>query len=98
VAYGLAPFFVFRATDAFPGISSWLSWAVGLLFTIGALYHGVPRVMQPDPAHAFGLFVVTSLLIGLTTGLAHTLCYCYLQGKFPRVETLVSQVAARLPF
>jgi len=98
VAYGFAPFFLFRASDAFPGISSWLSWGIGLLFTIGALYHGVPRVMQPDPAHAFGLFLVSSLLIALTTGLAQTLSWCYLQGKFPRVESLVSVLAARLPF
>ena len=94
----MGPFFLLRLTDAFTGISPWLSWALGVVFTISALYHGVPRILQPDPAHAFGLYMISSLLFTLTTGLAQLLSWCYLQGKFPRIEQLVSDLAGRLPF
>ena len=54
--------------------------------------------MQPDPAHAFGLFVMSAFLLSLTTGLGELLTACYLQGKFPKVEVLISDLARRLPF
>jgi hypothetical protein len=97
VAFGLSPLFLMRLLDTFSGISPWVSWAVGILFSASVLYHGVPRIMDPDPPHAFGLFLMTTILLTLTSGLARLLTTFYLQGKFPQIEAWVASVAAGLP-
>jgi hypothetical protein len=98
VAYGLSPFFMLRLLDASPGISPWVTWAVGIILATAVLYHGVPRVMEPDPPHAFGLFFMTSLLLALITGLVRLVTVSYLEGKFPKLEAIISHLGARLPF
>ena len=81
VAYGLAPLFLLRLCD---GLGSdlvwvpWVTWSVGILLAIGVLYHGVPRMMEPDPSHAFGLFLMSALLLMLITGLLRYVTISYL--------------------
>ncbi|HWX21607.1 MAG TPA: Yip1 family protein [Candidatus Binatia bacterium] len=98
VAYGLSPFFFLRLLDAVNGISPWVSWAIGISLAISALYHGVPRVMQPDPPQAFGLYVASSVLLVLITLLARFITAWYLQGRFTKLEALIASLGARLPF
>jgi len=98
VAYGLSPLFLCRLLDAFPSISPWLSWAIGIVLAIGALYHGVPRVMQPDPPSAFGLYLMTSVLLLMITGIARFITAWYLQGRFEGLKAFISSLAARLHF
>jgi len=98
VAYTLGPFFLIRLLDGIKDMPPWLSWGVGLLFAIRVLYSGVPRMMQPDPAHAFGFFIMGSFLLVLTTGLAELVTSCYLMGKFPGLDPIISGLAHRLPF
>jgi hypothetical protein len=86
VAYGLGPMFLFRLFDAFTPISPWATWGVGMLFTVMILYHGVPKVMLPDPPHAFGLFLVTSFILFLATGLSRLMTALYLEGRLGRVS------------
>ena len=96
VAYALSPFFLVRLLDGIKDLPPWVSWGLGILVSIRVLYSGVPRMMQPDPAHAFGLFVMSAFLLTLTTGLAELLTACYLQGKFPGLEASFSDLATRL--
>ena len=98
VAYGLSPLFLLRLLDAFTAVSPWVSWSIGFLLSMAVLYHGVPRVMQPDPPQAFGLYVMTSVLLCFITGLARFLTAWYLEGRFPRLEPIISHLAGRLPF
>jgi hypothetical protein len=98
VAYGLGPMYLLHLFDAFPSISPWFTWGIGIVLTVMILYHGVPRVMLPDPPHAFGLFLTSALLLILTTGLARYLTYMWLQGKFKQVDTLVHDAVGRLHF
>ena len=97
VAYGLSPLFLLRLLDAFPGISPWLTWAVGIILSMAVLYHGVPRMMEPDPPHAFGLFLMSALLLALVTGLVRLVTASYMQGKFAKLQVIISDLAARLP-
>jgi hypothetical protein len=62
------------------------------------LYHGVPRVMLPDPSHAFGLYLMIAVLLVLITGIVRFATAACLQGKFPALQSLISDLAARLPF
>ena len=98
VAYGLSPLFLLRLLDTFPSVNPWVPWTIGILLSIGAMYHGLPRMLEPDPAHAFGLFLIGSLLLALVSGLLRFVTWWYLLGKLPQVETFVSDLAARLPF
>jgi len=75
-----------------------VSWAIGIMLSVGVLYQGVPRTMEPDPAHAFGLYLMTALLVVLISGLVRFATAAYLQGKFPALQSLISSLAERLPF
>lgn len=69
VAYGLAPVFLLRLLEALP-IHPAVPWVIGMVLALAVLYHGVPKVMEPDPSHAFGLYLTTVILLTLTTGAA----------------------------
>ena len=97
VAYGLSPLFLLRLLDVFPGVPWWVSWAIGVILSVAVLYHGVPRMMEPDPSHAFGLYLMSTLVLVLVTALARFLMGAYLEGKFPKLQTFISDLAAGLP-
>lgn len=98
VAYGLSPLFLFRLLDAFLSVDPWVTWSIGIILSIAVLYHGVPRMMEPDPSHAFGLFLMSSLLLVLITGMVRFVTWWYLTGKSSKVDAFISDLAARLPF
>ena len=101
VAYGLGPLFLLRLGDSFSTDPVWVPWvtfSIGILLCTGVLYHGVPRMMEPDPSHAFGLFLMSSLLLLLITGLFRFVTSWYLRGKFTTLEASVIALARRLPF
>lgn len=79
VAYGLSPMLLFRMLDA-ARITPWLAWGIGALLMISILYQGVPRVMEPDPSHAFGLYLTSWLLLVLITGILRFGTAAYLNG------------------
>src|SRR6266567_7911780 len=98
VAYGLSPLLLFRLLDALPGMSPWVTWPIGIILSIGVLYQGIPRMMEPDPPHAFGLYLMSAVLLCLITGLERFVTAWYLQGKFVKLDSVISNLAARLPF
>ena len=89
---GLGPVFLLRMLNAFPEMPVWVSWAIGIVLAAAVLYHGLPRVMQPDPPHAFGLYLMSILLLTLVSGLARFLTDWYLQGRFPKLDALISRL------
>ena len=95
VAYALGPFFLLRLLDAFTPVSPWVSWAIGIFLTLAALYHGVPQVMEPDPPQAFGLYLMTAVLIFSITGVMGFVAAWYLQGRFTKLDTLISHLSTR---
>jgi len=96
VAYSLSPLFLLRLLDAFNWVHPMVSWAIGIILSIAVLYNGLPRIMEPAPPHAFGLFLVSALLLLLVTGLVRLGTASFLLGKFARLQVIVSDVAARL--
>lgn len=81
VAYGLSPLFLARLLDVIPGMNPWVSFALGIVFSVSTLYQGLPCVLQPDPPNAFGLFLMSGLLLGMLSGLARLITLLILQGK-----------------
>jgi Yip1 domain len=98
ISYGLSPLFLLQLLEAFPTISPWLPWGVGVLLTIAILYQGLPRVMQPDPTHAFGYYIITMLLTITVTGFKCFITAWCISGRFPALDNFVSQLAPKLPF
>jgi len=79
VAYGLSPLFLLRLTEVHPAVNPWLAWAIGITLTIRVLYSGIPKIMEPDPPHAFGLFLMSSIFLLFITGLIRFITDWYLQ-------------------
>jgi hypothetical protein len=96
VIYGLSPVFLFRLLDVFPKMNLWIPWLLGITFTVKILYHGVPRIMQPDPPHAFGLYFMSCLLLTMATGVERFVTIGYLTGRFRPFGEVISHIAAKL--
>ena len=98
VIYGLSPVFMLRLLDVFPNVNLWLPWALGIMLTTKVLYTGVPRIMLPDPPDAFGLYLMSALLLAMVTALERFISAGCLGGSFKPVSNFISDFAARLPF
>jgi hypothetical protein len=96
--YSLTPLFLLRLLNAFPQFPPLVVWGIGILLCMRVLYPGVPRVMDPDPPHTFGLYLMSAVLMLLTTGLMAFLFAWYLQGRFPALEATISGWGAHLQF
>jgi hypothetical protein len=81
VAYGLSPLFLLSLLNAFPFINPWLGFGIGIALSVGTVYSGLPRVMLPDPPHAFGLYFMSSLLLVAISALAAVVNWGILTGK-----------------
>ncbi len=79
-AYAFGPILWMHFLDAFPGMSPWATWLLGILLSTWILYQGIPRVLQPDPTHAFGLYLSTVFIFLLATGLERAITGMYLLG------------------
>ena len=91
-AYGMGPLLLFRIFDMLPGVSPWLTWSIGVVLAMGTLYSGLPIVMRPDPPHALGLYLMSSLMLAFVTGLVRFVTAWYLAGKFTKLDSLVSMI------
>jgi hypothetical protein len=89
VAYGLSPIFLLRLLDIVPSLSLWITWALGAILVMKILYMGVPRIMEPDPPHAFGLFLMSSLLLIMITCAERFISIGYLAGKYKPVSDVI---------
>ncbi len=54
--------------------------------------------MLPDPPDAFGLYLMSALLLAMVTALERFITAGCLGGSFKPVENFISDLAARLPF
>ena len=81
VVCSLSPMFLLRLLDALPGMSPYISWALGILLSVWVLYDGLPRLLLPDPTHAFGLYLSGAFVLVLATGSVRVFTALYLQGN-----------------
>ena len=93
VAYSMSPLFTVRMLDALPQLLWWLAWPVGIAISLGVLYQGIPRVMQPDPAHAMGLYFIGALLLLMITGLARVMGHFVLEKQMHTALLLPAHAA-----
>ncbi len=94
-AYGLGPLLLLKSLDAIPALSPWLTWAAGIMLAVRVLYYGLPCMMKPDPSHAFGLFLMSTFLMVMITGLGRFFTAWYLMGQFVGLDEWVSKLLAK---
>jgi hypothetical protein len=80
IAYGFSPLFLVRFLDFFGMMHPAVTWVIGIGLTVWILYQGIPRVMQPDPTHAFGIYLSSTIVVILTSGLARLLTAMFMLG------------------
>jgi hypothetical protein len=95
VAYGLSPLFLFHLLDALPLMNPWITWALGVVLSVSIIYQGLPRVMMPDPTHAFGLYLVSAIVLVLATFLERLFTAFYLSGTINFRHSFVSHMLGR---
>ncbi len=79
-AHGLAPYFFASMLDAIPGMSAWATFGIAIALSLGTLYYGIPRILEPDPPSAFGIYFATCLLMLGITGIARLLVFVAING------------------
>ncbi|MSU61504.1 MAG: DUF1282 domain-containing protein [Pedosphaera sp.] len=84
VVYGISPLVLMRLLDAWPAIPSWGCWAFGVLLSISALYNGVALMLRPEQTKGLGLYLVTAIIIVLSTGVSHFVAQAVLHEKIFR--------------
>jgi hypothetical protein len=85
-----------RLLDVGPMMSPWTTWGIGVVLTIWILYQGIPRVMQPDPTHAFGVYISAMFVVVLTSGLARLITALYLLGSIDFHHSWLSRKVGHL--
>jgi hypothetical protein len=86
--FGLGPVFLMRCFDAFPAVNPWVTWSIGAVLAAVILYQGAPRLLNPDPAHAYGLYLSCVVLLVAASGIVRFLTASLLQASFPFSEIL----------
>lgn len=79
-AYGFSPLLLCHLLDAIPVMYPLVPWLIGIVLVIWILYQGIPRVLQPDPTHAFGVYLAAMFVVILTSALARLITGMYLLG------------------
>lgn len=79
-AYGLSPLYLTHLMDAGASVHPAVPWLLGMALVMWILYQGIPRVMQPDPTHAFGVYLSAIIVVVLTSGLERAVTGMYLLG------------------
>ena len=67
-----------------------------MALTMWVLYQGIPRVMQPDPTHAFGVYLSAMIVVVLTSGLARLVTGMYLLGYVDFQHSWLSNKVAHI--
>jgi hypothetical protein len=79
-AYGFSPLLLFHFLDASADVHPLVPWLLGIGLVVWIFYQGIPRIMQPDPTHAFGVYLSAVIVVILTSGLARLVTGMYLLG------------------
>ena len=94
--YGFSPLLLLHFLDASADIHPVVPWLIGMGLVMWILYQGIPRVMQPDPTHAFGVYLSAMIVVLLTSGLARIITAMYLLGGMDLEHSWLSRKIAHI--
>jgi Yip1 domain len=96
VMYSTCPMLLCQVLTGVPQISLWLSWAVGVYFSLRIFYPGVRGLAKTDPGSATGLYLLSSLLIIALTGAQRYMLIECLSGRGSSINNFIYDFAAKL--
>lgn len=96
VMYSLSPLFLCQVLTGIPKINLWLSWGVGIYFSLRVFYHGVRSMAKTDPGSVAGLYVISSAAIISLTGAQRFMLIQCLTGHGSSINNLIYNLAAKL--
>jgi hypothetical protein len=94
-AYAFSPLFLLHFMDASPVVNPVVPWLIGIVLVVWILYQGIPRVMKPDPTHAFGVYLSAMIVIVGTSALARIVTGMYLLGYIDLQHSWLSAIIRR---
>jgi hypothetical protein len=96
VMYSLGPLFLCQVLTGLPRINLWVSWGLGIYFSLRILYHGIRYLAKTDPGSVVGLYVISSVFIaGLTGAQRYMLIQC-LTGHGSSINNFIYDLAAKV--
>lgn len=95
-AYGFSPLLLLHFLDFSANMNPAVPWLIGMGLVMWILYQGIPRVLQSDPTHAFGVYVSTMIVVTLTSGLARIITAMYLLGYMDLEHSWLSRKIAHI--
>lgn len=96
VMYSLSPLFLCQVLTGVPRINLWLSWGLGIYFSLRVFYHGVRYLAKTDPASAVGLYVISSAVIICLTGAQRFMVIQCLTGHGSSINNFIYDLAAKI--
>lgn len=96
VMYSVCPMFLCQVLTGIPQISLWLSWGVGVYFSLRIFNDGVRCLAKTDPGSATGLFLLSSLVIIALTGAQRFMLIQCLSGRGSSINNFIYDFAAKL--
>ena len=82
IAYGFSPLFFLHALNIWPTLHPAIPWIIGIVMTMWVLYQGIPRVIAPDPTHAFGVYLSALFIVVLVSAIVRLLTGMFLLGEY----------------
>lgn len=71
LTYAMCPVCLVRAVDSWDFLNTWVVCGATVLVVFNVLYSGVPQMIKPDPAKAFGLFLAASVILAVCVAVTH---------------------------
>ena len=90
VLHSLGPLLLVQLLNGVHGMNPWVTWAVGTVLVLGSLYHGLPRVLQPDAPSALGLFLGSAFVMVMLLFLVRFFSIWFLLRQFKPHENILS--------
>lgn len=81
IAYSLGPAYLLRFADAWDFLNTWVVLGAAIFVIFSVLYAGVPQMIKPDPAKAFGLYLTLAVLVAVCHGATHVFAVLVLKER-----------------
>jgi Yip1 domain len=96
VMYSLGPLFLCQVLTGVPRINLWVSWGVGVYFSLRVFYHGVRCLAKTDPGSAVGLYLISSAMIIALTGAQRFMFIQCITGHGSSVNNFIYDLATKI--
>jgi hypothetical protein len=80
-AYALGSAYLLRIADAWDFLNTWVVLAAAVFIIFSVLYAGVPQIIKPDPAKAFGLYLTVAVMLAVCHGATHLFAFLVLKER-----------------